>query len=228
MGRGQGTVTEGDLSRARRSTPVITDADIERARQRNQMPSDDELSRVPIPGTPNIDALPQPASKRPVDLGALARGYENAMGAGEPAPAFGAGPTLLIFVSLSMPEASLARLVDQAARAKAVLVIRGFVNGSLKETVARAQRLIGQRHVGFQIDPQAFDRFAVEATPTFVLMRAGAQLAPCAAGTCFTSDAFASATGDVSIDYALEFLERSAPAFAKDAAAFLRRIKEAS
>ena len=85
--------------------------------------------------------------------------------------------------------------------------------------------LIGSRKVGFQIDPQAFDRFAVTATPTFVLLRNGAVPSDCGGNTCFASDAFVSVVGDVSLDYALEYFQRSTPAFDKDAAVFLKRLK---
>lgn len=214
------------MARARQQQPRITDADIERAKRANRMPSDEELARVPIQGPPRIDELPQPSSgRRPIDLEALAKGYERAVGSPLQQGAFPSGPGLMVFVSFSMPEPTLARLVDQAARSRAVLVIRGFVNGSLKETVARVKDLIGDRKVGFQIDPQAFDRFAITATPTFVLIRNGAVPAECGSNTCFASDAFVSVVGDVSLDYALEYFQRSAPRFGTDAAVFLKRLR---
>lgn len=219
-------ITEADLARARRQQPQITDADIERAKRANRMPSEAELARVPIQSTPRIDALPQPATAgQPVDLEALARGYERAVGSPLQQGALATGPGLMIFVSFSMPEPTLERLVDQAARSRAVLVIRGFVNGSLKETVTRVKGLIGNRKVGFQIDPQAFDRFAVSSTPTFVLVRDGAVPSDCGGNSCFASDAFISVVGDVSLDYALEYFQRSAPSFNRDAAVFLKRLK---
>jgi conjugal transfer pilus assembly protein TrbC len=218
-------VTEADMARAARSQPRVTEADIERARKSNRMPTDAELARIPIPSTPNIDALPQPAVRRPVDLGALAKGYEQVLDGPPSSNGLATGPGLLIFVSFSMPQQTLSRLVDQAARAHATVIIRGFVNGSLQHTVAMAQRLIGARQVSFQIDPLAFDRFAVTSTPTFVLVKAGAVPASCAAGSCFAAGAFVSANGDVSLDYALEFFARHAPSFAKDAAEALRRMK---
>ena len=142
------------------------------------------------------------------------------------AAAINEAPALLVFVSFSMPDATLARLVDQAARARATLVLRGLVDGSLQKTVLRAQALIGQRKVGFQIDPQAFDRFSVTATPTFVLLKAGAVAAPCAAGTCFPASSFVAAAGDVSIDYALEYFRRAAPSFSRDAGVVLATLKK--
>ena len=47
----------------------------------------------------------------------------------------------------------------------------------------------------------------------------------CAAGMCIAIDQFVLAAGDVSLDYALKFFERSAPATAGDASAYLKRMK---
>ena len=215
--------TDADIERAKQSQPAVSDQDIERARQRNRMPSDAELRRIPVPSTPRIEALPQPANRTPIDLGALARGFDAQ--AGQPALQAPSGPGLLVFISFAMPEATLARLVDQTARARASLVLRGLVDGSLTKTVTRVQGLIGTRQVAVQIDPQAFDRFSVIQTPTFVLVRDGAQPQSCAAGMCFAADAYAMAAGDVSLDYALAFFQRSAPKLARDAGLFARRLK---
>ena len=223
--QGRPIVTDADIVRASRNQPVITDQDIEKAAKKHRMPTEAELARIPVPAAPRLDALPQPRVQRQVDLGAIARGYEVM---GQPTPGSSTlsnGPSLLVFISFSMPEPALGRLVDQAARSGATLVLRGFVDGSLLQTVLRAQRLIGERRVGFQIDPQAFDRFSVSATPTFVLLKAGAAPAPCAAGTCFASSNYVSAVGDVSIDYALEFFKRSAPSFSREAGAILSKLK---
>lgn len=206
--------------------PKVTDADIERAARQHPMPTDAELARVPVPSTPRIDALPQPASKAPVDLEALARGFDAH--ADKPGLAAALGPSLFVFVSFAMPEVAIDRLLDQAAGAGATLVLRGFVNGSLRDTVERMQRLIGKRQVAVQIDPQAFDRFSIVRTPSFVLVRGGAASQPCAAGMCIAGDQFVLTAGDVSLDYALKFFERSAPGMARDASIYLQRMKGAA
>lgn len=218
-------VTPADIERATRTRPVITDRDIDHAAKKHRMPTEAELARVPVPGSPQIGALPQPLIQRHIDLGAIAKGFEAKGQRATGAEAVREGPTLLVFVSFSMPSASLSRLVDQAARIRAILVLRGFVEGSLQKTVLQAQNLIGQRKVGFQIDPQAFDRFSVGVTPTFVLLKAGALPAPCAAGICFPTSSYVSVAGDVSIDYALEYFKRSAPAFRRDAGTILDTLK---
>lgn len=218
-------VTDADIERAKRSQPTITEQDIELARKKYRMPSEEELRRIPVPANPNIDALPQPEVAHPLDLEAIAKGYATNAGAIAQAQGLNAGPSLLIFISFSMPEAALKRLVDQAARAKATLMIRGLVNGSLRDTVMRTQGLIGNRQVDAQIDPQAFDRFAITATPSFVLLRDGAKPESCASGSCLSPEAFAATAGDVSLDYALEYIQRAAPRFSQDAARFLKRIR---
>jgi conjugal transfer pilus assembly protein TrbC len=225
IAQGAPIVTDADIERAKRGQPVITDEDIARAQKKRRMPTEGELLRVPIPAAPNLDALPRPDASQAVDLEALARGYEADVGRMAVPQGMSAAPGLLIFVSFSMPQPSLQRLVEQAEKSQASLVVRGLVNGSLRDTVSRMQSLIGQRQVAFQIDPQAFDRFSVSKTPTFVLVRAGAQGQPCGAGLCFPRDAFAAASGDVSLDYALEFIERQSPRFEKDARNYLKKIR---
>jgi conjugal transfer pilus assembly protein TrbC len=135
------------------------------------------------------------------------------------------GPGLLIFVSLSMPRPTLARLIEQAARARAAVILRGFINGSLRDTVAQVQTLIGAHQVAVQIDPQAFDRFAVTRVPSFVLVRDGTRPVSCAAGSCAPPGAFLRTAGDVSLNYALEHMQGAAPAFRTDAHVFLTRLK---
>ncbi len=218
-------VTDADMDRVRREQPQITDQDVERARQKYRAPSEAELNAAPVPVQPDIDALPQPHTQAPIDLEALAKGYSAQSNAMEQAQGLATGPGLFVFISLSMPQATLHRLLDQAARAKASVFIRGFAGGSLRETVAQVQSLIGQRQVAVQIDPQAFDRFSIDRVPSFVLVRDGTRPVSCASGVCAPPLAFLRATGDVSLDYALEHMQRRAPQFSKDAAGFLRRLK---
>ncbi|MBK7462668.1 MAG: type-F conjugative transfer system pilin assembly protein TrbC [Betaproteobacteria bacterium] len=217
-------VTEADIERARRETPTVTEQDIELARQKYALPSDAGHRSAPL-NSPNLEALPQPATRVPVDLEALARGYAGQSDAMTQAQGLATGPGLFIFVSLTMPRATLQGLVDQAARAKAAIVIRGFANGSLRDTVAQVQGLIGKRQVAIQIDPLAFDRFAISKVPSFVLVRDGTRPVACASGSCAPADSFLRSTGDVSLDYALEHMQRSAPGFGPAAELFLKRIR---
>ncbi len=220
-------VTEADIARAQLSQPVITERDMADVRRKHRAPSDAELRNAPQRSTPNIGALPIPKVITVPDIEAISRGFSASNQRLTQMQGFGSGPSLLVFISFTIPQATLERLVDQAARAKATLVLRGFVSGSLRDTVLRVQRLIGKRNVAFQIDPQAFDRFQIDKTPSFVLVRDGAAVKPCTAGQCLANDAFVSVAGDVSLDYALEHIARSSPGYAKSAAGFLIKLRSA-
>ncbi len=198
-----------------------TDAEIERAAREHRMPTDAELERIAIPSTPKLEGTGPTA---PLDLEQLARQLQDAQATLARA-ATDTAPRLQIFVTLAMSEPSLRALIAQAARANAALVLRGAKNGSLRQTLEAARTLIGTQPVAWQIDPPAFARYQISAAPAFVLTRAGAQTAACAAGVCLADDDFVKVTGDVSLDYALEAIARGAPRFAADAEAFLTPLR---
>jgi conjugal transfer pilus assembly protein TrbC len=133
-------------------------------------------------------------------------------------------PALRIFVTLDMPQGSLRRLVDQAERAGAVLVLRGLRNQSMRQTVAAVSELLGERRAGWVIDPEAFERHGVEASPTF-LLTVGEDAPPCSATTCTVPRPFVSVSGDVSLDYALEHMARRQTGAAAVAGPYLSRLR---
>jgi len=178
----------------------------------------------PVPHAPRIEALPQPATREALDLEAITRGF----GADAAAPTLAARgeAQLLVFISLAMPEARLRRLVNQAARARARLVLRGLSEGSLVRTATRVQALIGRQQTAIEIDPRDFDRFSISQVPTFVLVKADAASATagCSTGQC-AGTTHASIAGDVTLDYALRQIADRAPAFRGDATRLLERLR---
>jgi hypothetical protein len=79
-------------------------------------------------------------------------------------PSKKASHPLLIFVSLSMPEASLQALYQEAESLGAVLVLRGLQDHSFKKTASTLKRL----SIAVQIDPTLFTRHEVRQVPTFI------------------------------------------------------------
>lgn len=187
-----------------------------------------------------------------IDLSTLAQQYERMRLGPNAGGAAGAGDAerdreakgLVVFVSLSMPAASLDRLIADAERLHAPLVLRGISGGSIKSTAERIERLNAGRKVGWQIDPAMFKRFDVRAVPAFVLVdpvrpvtvdcpaATGApspvpqavQGAPATQGawsgaSCKVTarddaTAFSKVSGDVSFSHALAEMERADPPFA--------------
>lgn len=71
---------------------------------------------------------------------------------------------VIIFISLSMPEASLKALAREAEACGARMVIRGLVNNEFAQT---SQKLQGLK-ISVDIDPPLFEDFKVKHVPTFV------------------------------------------------------------
>ena len=217
--------TEQEVEHAKQQYRQPTDAEVDIAKKKYREAPEAQLNRAASSQSPvNLDAIPMP--KANIDVEGLARAYEQNRQAFEKNKDYASDqPALFVFVTLGMPEQTLRLLIDQAARTRAILVLRGLANASIRHTAARVQQLIGQKQVEWLIDPQAFDRFGVKQAPTFVLVKALAPVNDCASGSCIAPNAFASIAGDVSIDYALESIERRAPRFSPETQLFLKRIR---
>lgn len=135
---------------------------------------------------------------------------------------------LLVFVSLSMPEASLRRVVADAERAGAMVVMNGMHQNSMRATKTSVQSLTGERPVGWQIDPVSRRRFGVTVAPTTVLAANPVRRADCddqREGVCI-DEPYWGFEGDVSLDYALERIIAAAPEAGEAAAPYLARLRE--
>ena len=124
-------------------------------------------------------------------------------------------PPPLIFISFSMPEASLRSLLTEAASTDSALVLRGLVENSMKRTVARLGELLGTQDddtpgaptPSLAIDPTLFERFKVDMVPAFVLPQDA--IAACTPEGCPVPEHLKVA-GDVSLAYALGVMAREA------------------
>lgn len=154
--------------------------------------------------------LPAPASQaQRLDLEAIARSYDTQSGVPRQEQSDGqerepvAG--LLVFVSLGMPEASLQRLVEDAKRFRATLVLQGFKDKSLMAITEAIQRLQGEGvSLPWRVDPRLFDAFDVKAVPVHLLVDPQRPLqGGCPADECLAAARFSKLSGDVSMEYAL-------------------------
>jgi len=76
---------------------------------------------------------------------------------------------MLVFVSFSMPEASLKALSREAQRHNALLVMRGLYWDSFSKTAARMKEMA----ITVDIDPHLFESHKVTAVPTFIKVQDG-------------------------------------------------------
>ena len=145
------------------------------------------------------DFAPQIAPQQADDLEQIVKARRWTASAAAQAPVEWRGDRIFALASFSMPEQSLARVVRDSARAGAIVVLRGLVDGSLKETARAVSELVANaKSEGWRpqiiIDPRVFREFRVESAPVFVV-------APSAGPPAL-------AAGDVSLDYALDFIVR--------------------
>jgi conjugal transfer pilus assembly protein TrbC len=163
--------------------------------------------------TINLDAIPAPqkSGASALNIESLAAQYRESV----TAPVLDPKPQLVVFVSMNMPRASLEKLLDDAPRYGATLVMRGLIDGSITTTAGKVQQLIGTRRVAWTVDPDAFKRYRVNRVPSYVLVRAQNEVKDCGDSQCLASGEFVQLTGDVPIRYALEQFSRT-PGFERD------------
>ena len=75
---------------------------------------------------------------------------------------------ILVFVSFSMPEASLKHLCETLKdHPEVTLVLRGLIEDSMEKTARKIDEIKGV----FEINPELFEQYDVQTVPTFVLVK---------------------------------------------------------
>ena len=75
-----------------------------------------------------------------------------------------ANNTMLVFVSFSMPEASLKQLAEESKKIPITFIMRGLVNNSFIETSQRLNKL----NLVVDINPELFDHYHIDCVPVFI------------------------------------------------------------
>ena len=173
----------------------------------------------PVQSTPR---LPNPVEipTTGADPLAIAERYRKTLGAQRDSDT---GPDLLVFVSFSMPDASLKRLATDAAKTNAVLVFRGPKDGSLKKTL-QAFEPLAKLGASAILHPEAYTWNRIDSVPVFVLGTAAGGGCDDAAGSCQETLRIA---GDASLEYILERMARAVHPLAEEAERRLTRLRGA-
>lgn len=153
-----------------------------------------------------------------VDPGELAGQYKELVKASRPT-----GPDLLVFVSASMPIQTLTRLAHQVRQAGGVMVFRGIKGGLTKKALNEWLGLlkpVAETGASMQINPESFERYGVNAVPTFVV--ATTAEGGCSGERCSINGA--AVAGDVSLDYALEKISTRGGQHGKIADSYLSKL----
>lgn len=207
-----------------------TDAQIKDQMLREQRAALEAIQRggatVAAPGAfkTDIPVAPTPAGAKTDNLDEVVRRYQSGQ---EKKPMMRPGEhDLLVFVSFSMPKEVLTELSRQAKEAGAVVVIRGFKDKTLSATKLAAQE-VNKAGTEWDIHPELYKAFKVTKVPSFVV--ADASAASVLEDGCSPETSYASVSGNISIELALDTIRRRAnPAIAQLAEARLKTIRSAA
>lgn len=119
-------------------------------------------------------------------------------------------PTVLVFASFSMPEATLKQLAADLKKVGGALVIKGLINNSFKETASQLQKL----ETGVLLDPTLFEKFNITSVPTFIIFEGDLK---------DDHSIYDRLTGNVSLRFALEKVTQEGEI--KSAALLLEKLK---
>jgi conjugal transfer pilus assembly protein TrbC len=216
---------QGNSYAAERGNPLPEDEEIARAQARvreamRAVPESTVAREQFGQAMPNTERLPKPGAKAP-DIESIARKFKSIK---NPSTAAGVGqPDLLIFVSFSMPREALVRTIEQAERAGGTLVFRGLKGDSMKRMGEEVRALIGDRNVSVAIHPPAFQQFTIRQVPAVVI--ANAKAGSVMEDGCSKPETFAKVTGDVTLNFALDYIERKSPEWAMAARSYRTRLE---
>ena len=115
---------------------------------------------------------------------------------------------VIVFASLSMPEASWRQWSRQAARIGTPLVLRGMAEGGFEATVHRLAARRGDESAGATIDARLFRLFRIAHVPAVAVVPGG--VAPCESPGCSADPAppHDLLTGNIGLEAALEAIAR--------------------
>ena len=132
---------------------------------------------------------------------------------------------LLVFVSLSMPPQVLRELARQAKLADAVLVMRGFKEGSIEKTQMATAPINQGIGAQWDINPDVFTTYKVDKVPTFAVI--DPSTAKIMENGCAPQSSFAAVSGDISVEAALDTIRLKAqPAISSLAARRLQQYRK--
>jgi len=128
---------------------------------------------------------------------------------------------LMIFVSTSMPKDALIQYSQQAKKSGGVLVLRGIINNSFRDTTKFILSLNkeGTRAI---IDPHSFRNFNVTNVPQIVVIKDGHG---CKDGRCNITPLHDKISGNISLHYALELLSKKGKFSREESKRFLKTLR---
>jgi type-F conjugative transfer system pilin assembly protein TrbC len=122
------------------------------------------------------------------------------------------GSVPLVFISFSMPEALIEDYIDEARIYGGVLVFRGLINNSFKQTVTKLKEIEGNNgkksNISITIHPHLFKLYDVKQVPAIVVSKDNLSCI-LKYDDCSALYEYDKISGSVTIGYALEEFEKN-------------------
>ena len=122
------------------------------------------------------------------------------------------GSIPLVFISFSMPEALIEDYIQEARIYGGVLVLRGLIHNSLKQTVAKLKEIEGsdgkKSNISITIHPHLFKLYNITQVPTIVVSKDNLACI-LKYDDCSTLYEYDKISGSITIGYALEEFEKN-------------------
>lgn len=122
------------------------------------------------------------------------------------------GSMPLVFISFSMPEALIEDYIQEARMYGGVLVLRGLIHNSLKQTVAKLKEIEGsdgkKSNIAITIHPHLFKLYNITQVPTIVVSKDNLACI-LKYDDCSTLYEYDKISGSITIGYALEEIEKN-------------------
>lgn len=136
-----------------------------------------------------------------------------------------AGPEVIVFMSLAVPEPSWRQWSAEAARIGAPMVLRGVSAEGFTATVRATRARQSRDGAGAGIDPTLFRLFRIAHVPAVAVVPGG--VAPCATPGCSADPPppHDLVTGNIGLDAALEAIAREGGPGREAARASLARLR---
>ena len=122
------------------------------------------------------------------------------------------GSIPLVFISFSMPEVLIEDYIQEARMYGGVLVLRGLIHNSLKQTVAKLKEIEGsdgkKSNIAITIHPHLFKLYNITQVPTIVVSKDNLACI-LKYDDCSTLYEYDKISGSITIGYALEEFEKN-------------------
>ena len=199
---------------AEANAQALVDAALRAAESATERQLDEDMdawARSVIEGA--LSNAPDGADTSPVPVEEHAARVAEAVSGGQAQRVQSARTEVLVFMSLSVPEASWRQWSREAARIGAPLVLRGVAAGGLKDTAGRIRERTATTEgaapsQGAALDPSLFRLFRVAHVPAVAVVPGG--VPPCESRGCSTDPAppHDLVTGNIGLEAALELVSR--------------------